>query len=131
MAVHRMQRGGAVLSAAPAAALIQDYLKLRNGEMVDPIKRLSQRERQVLEMVLNGKTSSQIAELLAISPKSVGTYRCRIMAKLGVSNAPGLVKFAITHGLVDHAWLGSGQRAINVARICRITHPVLSHFPRA
>lgn len=100
-AVHRLQRGGAVLSAASSAALIDDYLLLRNREAISPIKRLSRRERQVLEMVVTGKTSHEIADQLAISPKSVGTYRSRIMAKLGVRNAPGLVKVAIARGLVE------------------------------
>ena len=68
-------------------------------EKVAPLERLSLRERQVLMLVVEGKTSNAIATLLQLSPKSVETYRSRIMTKLEIGNLPGLVKFAIRNGL--------------------------------
>ena len=50
-------------------------------------------------MVVDGKSSGEIAETLSLSPKTVDTYRSRVMDKLGVKGVPGLVKFAIEHGL--------------------------------
>lgn len=99
-AVRAVQSGGTYISGEASDALIRDYLEQRTGLVIgSPLHRLSQRERQVLDMVVNGKTSSQIAELLAISPKSVDTYRGRLMKKLGTRDVPALVKFAIQHGV--------------------------------
>ena len=64
-----------------------------------PLESLSQREREVLQLVVEGKTSVEIAEILSLSPKSVETYRSRLMLKLGVNNIPSLVKFALLHGI--------------------------------
>jgi DNA-binding NarL/FixJ family response regulator len=64
-----------------------------------PIDSLSARERQVLQLVVEGHSSAEIAALVNLSPKSVDTYRSRIMKKLRVFDIPSLVKFAIQHGL--------------------------------
>ena len=66
-----------------------------------PLETLSQREREILKLVADGKTSREIAERLSISPKTVDTYRSRLMSKIGVKNLAGLVKFAIRHGLIS------------------------------
>jgi PAS domain S-box-containing protein len=65
----------------------------------DPLERLSQREREVLELVIAGRTSKEIAALLGIAAPSVDTYRSRIMVKLNIGHLPGLVRFAIRHGI--------------------------------
>jgi DNA-binding NarL/FixJ family response regulator len=64
-----------------------------------PLDSLSARERQVLQLVVEGHSSSQIAVLVHLSSKSVDTYRSRLMKKLSVSDVPALVKFAVRHGL--------------------------------
>lgn len=69
------------------------------GRGRSPVDSLSNRERQVLQLVVEGRTSSEIAHMIHLSPKSVETYRSRLMAKLGVSDLPALVKFALEHGL--------------------------------
>ena len=61
--------------------------------------KLSLREREVLQLVAEGKSSVEIAGLLVLSPKTVETYRSRLMDKLGIDNVPDLVRFAIRHGL--------------------------------
>jgi DNA-binding NarL/FixJ family response regulator len=66
-----------------------------------PLERLSRREREVLQLTVEGKSSLQIAEILSLSSKSVDTYRSRIMKKLEVHDMPMLVKFAIQHGLTS------------------------------
>jgi DNA-binding NarL/FixJ family response regulator len=66
-----------------------------------PVDSLSVRERQVLQLVVEGRTSSEIASMIHLSPKSVETYRSRLMAKLGVRDLPSLVKFALEHGLTS------------------------------
>lgn len=65
------------------------------------IDTLSVRERQILELVVRGHTSAAIANSIRLSPKTVETYRSRLMAKLGVEDLPALVRFAIASGLVS------------------------------
>ena len=67
----------------------------------DPLERLSARELQVLKLVVEGNTSSEVAAQLHLSPKSVDTYRSRLMTKLDVQHLPELVKFAIRRGLTS------------------------------
>lgn len=69
------------------------------GTEKSSLTRLSRRERQILQFVVEGHTSAEIATKLTLSPKTVETYRSRLMQKLDVKNIPGLVKFAIQHGL--------------------------------
>jgi len=64
-----------------------------------PLDSLSDREREVLQLATEGRTSLEIATLLSLSPKTVETYRSRIMTKLDLDSLPALVKFAIQHGL--------------------------------
>jgi DNA-binding NarL/FixJ family response regulator len=64
-----------------------------------PLERLSPREREILQLVVEGKSSSEISIILTLSRKTVETYRSRLMQKLGIKDIPGLVKFAILHGL--------------------------------
>ncbi len=64
-----------------------------------PLDLLSERERQVLQLIVDGRTSAEVGERLGLSPKSVDTYRSRLMAKLGIEDLPALVKFAIRHGV--------------------------------
>jgi len=67
----------------------------------DPLSQLSPRERQTILMVVQGKSSAEIGATLHLSPKTVATYRCRLMKKLGVSDVPGLVRLAVRHKLID------------------------------
>lgn len=66
---------------------------------VTPLARLSPREREILQLVAEGKSSADIARILPLSSKTVDTYRSRLMGKLGVKDLPGLIKFVIQHGL--------------------------------
>lgn len=66
---------------------------------VTPLARLSPREREVLQLVAEGKSSADIARILPLSSKTVDTYRSRLMGKLGVKDLSGLIKFVIQHGL--------------------------------
>lgn len=61
---------------------------------------LSARERQIIELVVRGRSSTEIGALLHLSPKTVDSYRSRLMGKLGVSDVPALVRLAIRAGLI-------------------------------
>ncbi|MHB8069375.1 MAG: response regulator [Desulfobaccales bacterium] len=81
--------------------LVLEYCVLLSdaGSAVSPLARLSPREREVLQLVAEGKSSAEIARILPLSPKTVDTYRSRLMGKLGVKDLQGLIKFVIQHGL--------------------------------
>ena len=68
---------------------------------LSPIKCLSARQIQVLKLVVEGRTSKEIARVLGVLPSTVDTYRSRLMSKLGVSDVPALVRLAIRAGLID------------------------------
>jgi DNA-binding NarL/FixJ family response regulator len=67
----------------------------------DPFDSLSPRERQIVKMVVEGQSSAAIGSSLHLSPKTVDTYRSRLMGKLGVGDVPALVRLAIRAGLID------------------------------
>lgn len=69
-------------------------------KQAEALRKLSDRERQVLILVVEGRTSKEIAGLVGVKPASVDTYRSRIMAKLDIGDLPSLVRFAIRHGLI-------------------------------
>jgi DNA-binding NarL/FixJ family response regulator len=76
----------------------QDVVVSSRSAKID-ISLLSKREADVLRLLVEGKRNSEIAVVLAISVKTVETYRSRIMLKLGIDNLPDLVKFAIRAGI--------------------------------
>jgi len=99
--------GDEVAAAVRAAHVGQRYLSralealelnapFRAGR-ASPLESLSARERQVLQLVVEGRSSAQIAASIHLSPKTVETYRGRLMTKLGVRDVPALVRFAIEH----------------------------------
>jgi DNA-binding NarL/FixJ family response regulator len=93
-AVHAGQR---YLSPRVADVVIDDYA----GDAPDDLlAKLSQREREVLQLLAEGHTGAQIAERLSLSQKTVETYRARLVEKLGIRDVAGLVRFAIQRGIV-------------------------------
>ncbi|RCK74235.1 MAG: DNA-binding response regulator, LuxR family [Anaerolineae bacterium] len=101
-AVRAVVQGRRYLSQRIAERILDDYLFLQEMvEQKDPLEKLSERERQVLKLVVEGKSNLEIAQTLFLSIKTVETYRSRIMAKLEINDLPTLVKFAIQHGLIS------------------------------
>lgn len=111
--VLKESAGTEVIAAVQAAHAGRRYLSPALGDVSDamavsakqasPLESLSTRERQVLQLVVEGKSSAAIARIVHLSPKTVETYRSRLMKKLGVADVPALVKFAIQHGLTPPA----------------------------
>jgi DNA-binding CsgD family transcriptional regulator len=73
---------------------------VRDGKAASPLEALSMREREILQLVAEGRTSVEVGTMLFISPKTVETYRSRLMHKIGVGDVPGMVKFALQHGVI-------------------------------
>jgi DNA-binding NarL/FixJ family response regulator len=99
-AVRAVHSGHHYLSQKLSDQLIDDYLhQIKASGEKDPLDRLSPREKEVLQLVVEGKSSAEIAAALSLSIKTVETYRSRIFQKLDIDDLPSLVKFAIQHGL--------------------------------
>ena len=79
----------------------ESFQKSKSLSYMSPLEMLSPRERQILQLVAEGKTSQEIAERLWISSKTVDTYRSRLMHKIRVDDMASLVKFAIQHGVIS------------------------------
>jgi DNA-binding NarL/FixJ family response regulator len=100
-AVRAVHSGERYLSQRIADLLMTESFQNLDLSEVSPLEVLSPREREILQLVAEGKTSQEIAESLSISPKTVDTYRSRLMHKIGVDDMAGLVKFAIQHGVIS------------------------------
>ncbi len=99
-AIREVSAGNRYLSGRIKEIVFEDYLSHRDtAPKKSPIDKLSDRERQVLQLVVEGKSSTEISEILFLSSKTVDTYRSRLMHKLAINDLPGLVKFALQHGL--------------------------------
>jgi len=102
--------GSEVISAVRAVYLGRRYLSpsirdtvmeahIHNRQIHSPLDLLSMREREVLQLTVESHSSAAIAKKLELSPKTIETYRSRLMGKLGVRDLPELVRFAIKHGI--------------------------------
>ena len=98
-AVRAVGAGKRYLSQKISRDTIAAYIRQRGAG--DPLGSLSARERQVLQLIVEGHTSAAVASRINLSPKTVDTYRSRLMRKLEVDDLPALVKFAIRHGIID------------------------------
>jgi two-component system response regulator NreC len=96
-AVRTLARGGEYISPAVQSALNSPY----RIAATTPLDLLTSREREVLQLIAEGKTNKEVAVLLNISVFTVDAHRGRIMEKLNVHNVNELVRFAVRHGLVD------------------------------
>ncbi len=101
-AIQEVARGAIYLSPGVSRAVVDAYLAAEHapaGRL--PGERLTPRERQVLQLVAEGKTTKEIAAILGVSVKTSESHRTRVMHKLGIHTAAGLVRYAIREGLVS------------------------------
>jgi DNA-binding NarL/FixJ family response regulator len=101
LAVRAASRGETYLSPGVSGPVVQDSLTLRvDAEVLDLRDQLTPREREVLQLVVEGHTNRAIAHILQVSVKTVEKHRSSLMSKLGVHDTVGLVRTAIKQGLV-------------------------------
>jgi two-component system invasion response regulator UvrY len=98
-AIEKAMAGGKYVSSALAEKLAED-LKL-NANHIPLHKKLSDREYEVLLLIASGNSISEIAERFSLSVKTISTYRSRILEKTHMKSNADLVRYAITHGLID------------------------------
>jgi two-component system, NarL family, invasion response regulator UvrY len=96
-AIRKVVGGGRYVSAAMAEKLARDV----SGGDRPPHEKLSDREYQILRMIVRGRTVTEIADELALSVKTISTYRARLMEKLNVKTTADLVRYALAEHLVD------------------------------
>ena len=100
-AVLAVSSGQRYFSQPVTDILVAGYLQQRlEASEKSPVEKLSQREREILYLVVDGKSSAEIGEILHLSPKTVESYRSRMMHKLEVADLPALIRFAIQQGLI-------------------------------
>ena len=95
-AVRAVSRGDAYLSPSVADSVLTDYRR----HVTNPLDLLSAREREVLQLISEGRTNKDIAQMLSLSVHTVDSHRSRLMEKLNLNSTGELVRFAIRNGLV-------------------------------
>jgi two-component system, NarL family, response regulator NreC len=96
-AIREVARGGIYLSPGVSRAVVEAYL----AKTELPPEPLSPRERQVLQLVAEGKSTKEVAAVLGISVKTAESHRGRLMSRLDIHDTAGLVRYAIRHGLIQ------------------------------
>jgi len=91
LAVTAVARGETYLSPAASVHVVDDVVRRANGETT-PLERLTARQRQVLQLIAEGRTRKQIAQALKISAKTVDTFRAQLMEVLDIHDVAGLVR---------------------------------------
>ncbi len=99
-AVACVGRGESYFSPTVAKLMLTDYVRQKGDAPSDRYDALSLREREIFQLVAEGKTNKDIAALLFISPSTVETHRARIMEKLDVHSAAEIVLYAVRRGVV-------------------------------
>ncbi len=98
-AVRTVARGEVYLASEVSKRVLDDY-RNRLAHEAHPLDSLSPRQREILQLIAEGRSTKDIAHLLALSVKTVETHRSHVMARLDIYDIPGLVRFAIRVGLV-------------------------------
>jgi len=100
-AIAAVLRGEVYLSPRIVGVVIEDYLNQSAGQETAPDAALSAREREVLQLIAEGRSTKQIAVSLNVSPKTIETHRHQIMEKLDMHSVAELTKYAIRQGLTS------------------------------
>jgi DNA-binding NarL/FixJ family response regulator len=100
-AVRSVHRGELVLSPAITSLVVLNYLRWGDSYNQDSTEFLSPREREVLQLIAEGHTNKQIAEILCISIKTVQAHRTNLMSKLDLHDKGELIKYAIQKKIIE------------------------------
>jgi DNA-binding NarL/FixJ family response regulator len=100
LALEAARRGETYLSPSISRAVIRGYLSRSPGEEQKAASPLTPRQREILTLVADGKSTKEIAQLLELSAKTVETHRAQLMERLNIHDVAGLVKYALQAGLI-------------------------------
>ncbi|MBL1177024.1 response regulator [Pantanalinema sp. GBBB05] len=99
LAIQAIARGETYLSPTVSKYIVADYVR-RTGSEANPLEQLTPRQREILQLIAEGKSTKEIADNLYISTKTVETHRVQLMERLDIHDVAGLVRYAIRKGLV-------------------------------
>jgi NarL family two-component system response regulator LiaR len=100
-AIHAVYNGEAVLSPTITRLLLEDYMRKEINRSVTEADTLTPREREVLQLIAEGKTSREIADILSLSIKTVQSHRASLMQKLDLHDRGDLIKYAIQKKIIE------------------------------
>ena len=100
-AIRAVHNGESILSPAVTRLVVEDYLRWGDIQPVDTSDGLTPREREVLQLIAEGYTNKQIAEILCISIKTVQAHRGNLMSKLDLHDKTELIKYAIQKKIIE------------------------------
>jgi two-component system, NarL family, response regulator NreC len=98
--IREAYAGRRYLSPPLSNRALEIFAKQSQAESNDLLESLTTREREVLQLTAEGKTSAEVARLLHISPRTVETHRANLMAKLRLNNQSEVIRYALRHGLL-------------------------------
>ena len=99
-AIRAVSDGGTYLSPLISSDVLDNYIRYKQ-QSTPGDQDLTLRQREILQLICEGNTNRQIAETLHLSVKTVESHRAQLMDRLGISDLPGLVKYAIRHGIIS------------------------------
>jgi DNA-binding NarL/FixJ family response regulator len=101
-AVEAVSKGQPFFSPDIASKMVNDYVRrLADAKVVDPYEALSEREREIFQLIAEAHSNKDIATILGISPATVETHRARILQKLDIHNAAEVVLYAVRRGVIS------------------------------
>lgn len=101
-AIRAVRGGKAFFSPAVGKTLLEDYVRqLRQRDEEDSYELLTSREREILQLIAEGKSNKDVANLLNLSPYTVETHRAHILQKLGLHTIPDLILYAVRKGIIS------------------------------
>jgi DNA-binding NarL/FixJ family response regulator len=100
LVIKSVAQGQTYLSPSISRTVIESYLA-RVGDETGPLEQLTARQREILQLIAEGKNTKEIAHLLEVSVKTVEAHRLQLMARLDIHDVAGLVRYAIRSGLVS------------------------------
>jgi two-component system response regulator NreC len=100
--VSAIASGKSFFSPAVAKVMLDDYVRhLADKGITDRFDSLSEREREIFQLVAEGRSNKEIAELLSVSPTTIETHRAHVLQKLDVHNTAELVLYAVRRGVIS------------------------------
>jgi DNA-binding NarL/FixJ family response regulator len=100
LALQSVMRGETYLTPRVSQTVVEEMLRDEPGGP-EPLEGLTQRQREILQLIAEGRSTKEIAAILDVSVKTVETHRARLMERLGIRDVAGLVRFAVKAGLVQ------------------------------
>ena len=101
-AVQAVSEGKSFFSPVISKMLLEDYMRqVREKEVEDTYDLLTPREREILQLIAEGKTNKEIATILGLSPHTVETHRGNILEKLNLHSVPELILYAVRKGIIQ------------------------------